>query len=1407
MGEDSVVPVGFTEHMAPFDVFISYAKEDVDWVRVLAGRLHQAGLEVFLDEWEIRPGDVLVHSLEEGIRASACGVLVFSPQAVASRQVMEEYAALLSGGRRFVPVLCREVELPPFAASRVPVDFRHTDGPAYDRAVAALVRALRGKAPGERPSTGEFPIPPGSGFRAEGLLRARLTLDTDRIVLADLDNERSAEVVPGGRAALAHRLRELDQVRRGAGHVLRQPAEAVAVDSPVQRSLHEVGALLGEMFTPDPLAPMLTGLSAAARARRSALRLQIAAGDGMTDLPWEALIPPDSAGPIALDPSIQPYRSVSADGPALAVRIPPPLRILVVLASPEGADGGPLLDVEHELATILDAVEPARKHARAYVQVLNVGTLDAIREALTAQRYHILHISCHAQPRELLLEDAGGRPHRVRAEELISAIPAGRCPAVIVLAGCSTARSTQDNATVLPGLARELLAAGVPQVVAMTAPVTDRYAAWFGGRMYRELALTTEPAVVAAVADARRQVESARRELPAGSRDADLVEWATPVVFVRGEPQSLYDPAEHAEALVAPGPPSLAAGIPLRPVGDFVGRRAELRTLGAVLRRHDHPGAVVHGIGGAGKSSLVAELLRLLEDDAGLIVSMVGAAGPDQILDALGRALFTQALRNAVPDTHPDRQLAAYLRTPGETWSDRLQVALEVLGSRPVTLLLDNFETNLDPQSTGTGTIRDEALAIFLTAWIRSPGAHRLLVTSRYPFPLPEGAERRLEIHHLGPLSLAETRKLIWRLPGLDALTREQQQRAWTDVGGHPRTLEYLDALLRQGRARFPDVTERLERLIAAAGIADPAATVDSGSDRLERALSEVVTLAVNDTLVHDLVDLLDPAARKLLVGAAVYRRPSDRLALAWQVNDPDPIADDPARDERITRLHDAWRAAKAAAGTGDVGRDDLGLSPDQWREIEADLAVAGRPPLNATTINEGLPVALTGLGLLTVVADPQQEEHGYLVHRWTGAALARLDPDATRLAHLRAAAYYDWRVEHRAQDPAMDLYDLVEARHHYHAAGDLSAAVERSYQVRARLSTWSAWDWEARICAETLTWLPGDTVDTVAFLHRLGSIAENRGDYAEAEGRYLEARAISEELGDRAGSARLLGQLGNLSHRIGDYQEAQRHYEKALSVLEELDDRVTLAAGYHQVGILAQDRGDYVEAGRRYRQSLAIEEGLRDKRGTADSLVQLGSLAYLTGDHAEAERLCQQALSIYEEIGNRDGAAAGYHQLGLLAQKRGDHPEAERRYRQSLTVSEEIGNRAGMAHSNQQLGRLALERDDYPEAERWLQLALARYGELGSRVGVAACYSQLGWLRMRTSNAVDAVPMHIRAMAIRIDMDDAGVSFNLSALASLRDTLGESRFDEAAAASLDATSLAGLKGALDQIGDQQNGA
>ncbi|MEU0686708.1 toll/interleukin-1 receptor domain-containing protein [Streptomyces uncialis] len=147
-------PVPRAEGGARYDVFVSYDREDADWVGAFAGRLRETGLNVAYDEVVGGPGEIRVHTVETAIRESAHGLLVFSAASMSSGWVRQEYAALMQSsiesGRLFIPVVVGEVELPEFAATRYFADFRGVDDRSgrdgvYERRVDEIARALHGR--------------------------------------------------------------------------------------------------------------------------------------------------------------------------------------------------------------------------------------------------------------------------------------------------------------------------------------------------------------------------------------------------------------------------------------------------------------------------------------------------------------------------------------------------------------------------------------------------------------------------------------------------------------------------------------------------------------------------------------------------------------------------------------------------------------------------------------------------------------------------------------------------------------------------------------------------------------------------------------------------------------------------------------------------------------------------------------------------------------------------------------------------------------------------------------------------------------------------------------------------------------------------------------------------------------
>jgi tetratricopeptide (TPR) repeat protein len=1338
------------------DVFISYAHADTDWVRALAENLHNAELRVFYDEWDIAPGDVLVHKLDEGILKSRNGILIVSPASLSRPYVQAEYAAMMTraieGKQRLIPVLLKDAEMPPLLASRVWVDFRNADGPDYLARVSGLVRALKGER-GPPPRK----LPPGSGFAAVGTRAGRLSISRERTSFTVDGVDVVSDTPPHANLDVGDIIWRL---QRGRGHwgIPRDGVEGGSRYAGLESALQEAGTRLAEAFLPAAVASALGGAVAEAERLNSTLQLALDIADPLADLPWETLRLPQT-GVLALHPRIELYRQIDIGGLAPSLAIPGPLRILVAIGSPEAQNArGELLHMEAELQRILDATEAPRRAGKAFVHILEQGSVAAIHAALAEKRYHALHISGHAGPDVLLLEDANGAEDRVSPQRLCDeAIPAERTPLLLVLAGCSTgqdAAGAEHGAERLPGFARTLVKRGVPAVIAMQAPVGDQYATELMGELYEALGNWEEPRPISALSHARRFLEQQRTQM---SREQRPPEWATPSMFCPMGPLRLYNPADPFEDIKEAPEPVFDSGVVVRRIGDMVGRRREQRLILHALRDSTQAGILIHGIGGVGKSTLAAQILhRIADDDNFLLISVKGETDPDRVLGAIGMRLFSIALSEGADERDPRRQLAVILREPKYPWRDRFEyLAQNLLNSERIAFFFDNFEDNLN------GGPLPEELAALLTRWLQSPGASRLVFTCRYAFKLPDDAYDLLQAFHLGPLSWAETRKLFWRLEGLKALAPEDQRRAYEQVGGHPRALEYLDAILRGGKAHFRDVQIRLRRQLAERGIQDPARWCADTAGGLDAVLAETVTLAADDVLLDQLlVQLADePLARRLLTGAAVYRVPVDEVGLIWMVGEPAGQASESERTARLQEAQERLRAAQKENPVADLS--DVAQSQEEIRQWLWDLAEESRPPVKAP---QGFAVArqqLLDLSLFAPVRFADADENKFVVHRWTAGALARRGSEMEKAdAHRAAAAYWRWRVDTLPQSRENDIENLLEARYHLHMINDKAQFYEVSRAIIAQLGTWGAWEWEERLLHETLSQVPEGSCEANLYLQELGNVSYLRGDYDAALDWYRQSLAISERLGDRPATASAYHNFGAVANERGDYDAALDWYGKSLAIKEQLGDRAGLARTYHQLGIVAQGRADYDAALDWYRKSLEIEE----------------------------------------EVGNRVGMAGSYHQLGRVAEDRGDYDAALDWYHKSLILKEQLGDRANTAITYNQLGIIAHLRGEHDAALDWYRKSLAIKEQIGDRAGVASTLSNIGALYTQIGRAADALPFNVQSLRLRLQMKTPNSAKDLYWLSEQRSVLGTEPFRALVTQHTGAEGVTSLLALLDQF-------
>jgi hypothetical protein len=139
--------------MSNYDIFISYRSTNKPWVETLARNLKNIGYSrVFLDFWELIPGQNFNQQIYEALQTSPRAILVASAEAVDSGWVREEYTALFSRKQRdpeflFVPIVFTEFPNFPFLSNVQAIDFGRHD---YQQAFYRLTCGLEGVNPGEK---------------------------------------------------------------------------------------------------------------------------------------------------------------------------------------------------------------------------------------------------------------------------------------------------------------------------------------------------------------------------------------------------------------------------------------------------------------------------------------------------------------------------------------------------------------------------------------------------------------------------------------------------------------------------------------------------------------------------------------------------------------------------------------------------------------------------------------------------------------------------------------------------------------------------------------------------------------------------------------------------------------------------------------------------------------------------------------------------------------------------------------------------------------------------------------------------------------------------------------------------------------------------------------------------------
>lgn len=286
---------------------------------------------------------------------------------------------------------------------------------------------------------------------------------------------------------------------------------------------------------------------------------------------------------------------------------------------------------------------------------------------------------------------------------------------------------------------------------------------------------------------------------------------------------------------------------------------------------------------------------------------------------------------------------------------------------------------------------------------------------------------------------------------------------------------------------------------------------------------------------------------------------------------------------------------------------------------------------------------------------------------------------------------------------------------------------------------------------------------DTAILLSKIANEMRHQGRLGEAEPLLRHALEIlSNALSpDHPDTARGLANLTSLLMDQGRYAEAEPLARKVVDIYQNAlgPDNPVVAFSLTDLAILCQNLGRYIEAGTYLRNSLAIQERALgpDHPDVSKTLYNLSHVLRSQGRLTEAEHSMRRALAIAEQSLGPDHPLIGdaLDSLGVICATMARGDEAEALFQRALTIKD----RAGHPNTDVTLINLAAVFSDTKrdaEALPLLERALAIRERLHQDRTVAETLRQIADLHSRRGDITLAQPMYLRAD--KLDPKSAGV-------------------------------------------------
>lgn len=962
------------------------------------------------------------------------------------------------------------------------------------------------------------------------------------------------------------------------------------------------------------------------------LILAIATPQKLAHLPWEVLHDGTSFLVEGVNPVVVPVRWIEKNTPPPPTLEARPLQVLFMATSPEAVE--PVLDFEAEEARILAQTQEMAVQVRVEESGC-VAELGKLWARYPQNFFDIFHLTGHGniQGQEpyhpyFITETEIGDRHDAFVPELAEVF-CDRWPQLIFLSGCRTGQAGNQGAVL--SMAETLIHQGARAVLGWGMSVQDTTGTAAAAHLYKKLA---------AGYSLGEGLGSTYRYL----LKEKVNDWHLLRLYVRGDcPGALVEPLGDYHWQ----PPQLPQEEFLDPLTqevrvatreEFVGRRRYLQRYLRELKGGKFLGVVIYGIGGLGKSTVAARLLERMPEYERIVIYR----GLDEakLINQLSRQCTNETGLEILQGKLPLMQ--------------RLTKFLQILNSQKQQLIfvLDDFEANLELRADGKAVLKPEVVEVvgdLLEAIAQSRGPHRVIITSRYDFTLPDSTlNRRLYREPLAALRGADLRKKCQRLESFSPdsdVDAELQERAKNAADGNPRLLEWLNQIL-------------LTRSVAISEIIT----------KMQKAESEFRT----DILAEELLNQQEKDLGEMLRLGLVFQVPVPRAAFteicskirnlethitrAISLGLLETIQSTPADDEllRVPRLLPL-----------SVPEEDESLHRQAaeilyriwWEELQ--------------TSSEERLIEIHRLALVVKKEEIAVNIGTKLTIKWNNKSRFK---EVKKMCEKTLLVIEDCRILHQLARSENQLGEVKSATEHYEQALDLCPLEDQR--------------------------------EKAAILNNLAALKINQNKLHEATELYQKSKEINERIGEIKGQAQNWQGLANINAIQEEIDEAISFYTKSSKLFESSDNlkekaEILVCLGNTKINPDKPDKiedaiNDYTEAREIFHQigyltgeaitwyHLAVVKTIQGKIKQENNL---NTEAMELFD--EGSDLCNKSLQLFQGIGDIRGKAKALYQLAAIKKEQGHIPDAINLYTESLELDECIDNLQGKAATLVMRGQL----------------------------------------------------------------------------------------------------------------------